>query len=147
MRLTPPIVAQAALVLGLTFSAGAYAQGGSGAPDTRQVKVEQRIRDIYATLHITKAQDAEWNAFAQVMLDNAQTMENVVQQNRGDRSKLSAPQIMDNYAAISAQHAENVMRLSAALGVLYAGLSPDQKQMADELFRNYQPKSANGSGR
>ena len=146
MRLTS-FVAQAALILGLTFSAGAHAQGATAAPDARQIKVEQRIRDMYATLHITKAQDAEWNAFAQVMLDNAQAMESTLQQKGGDRSKLSAPQIMDNYAAISMQHAQNVARLSAALEVLYAGLSTDQKQMADELFRNYRPKSANGSGR
>jgi hypothetical protein len=88
MRLTA-IVAQAALVLGLTFSAGAHAEGVAATPDARQVKVEQRIRDMYATLHITKAQDAEWNAFAQVMLDNAQAMEITVQQKGGDRSKLS----------------------------------------------------------
>jgi phage host-nuclease inhibitor protein Gam len=53
---------------------------------------------------------------------------------------------MDNYAAISVQHAQNVARLSAALEVLYAGLSPDQKRAADELFQNYRAKSANGSG-
>ncbi|WP_298422423.1 Spy/CpxP family protein refolding chaperone [Rhodoblastus sp.] len=147
MRLTPSIVAQAALVLGLTFSAGAQAQDAAAAPDARQTKVEQRIRDMYATLHITKAQDPEWNAFAQVMLDNAQAMESAVQRKSGDRSKLSAPQIMENYAEISAQHSQNVEKLSAALEVLYAGLSPDQQRTADELFRNYQPKPANGSGR
>jgi hypothetical protein len=68
---------------------------------------------MYATLHITKAQDAEWNAFAKLMLDNAHALENVLQ--------------------------------PAALEVLYAGLSPDQKRMADEWFRNDRPKSANGS--
>jgi hypothetical protein len=146
MRLMSSVVAQVALVLGMTFSPAAHAQGTPAVQESRQVKVEQRIRDMYATLHITNAQDAEWNAFAQVMLDNAQAMDTAVQQKSGDRSKLSAPEILNSYAAISTQHAQNVERLSAALEVLYAGLSPEQKRMADELFRNYQPKTANGSG-
>ena len=134
MRLTS-FVAQAALILGLTFSAGAHAQGATAAPDARQIKVEQRIRDMYATLHITKAQDAEWNAFAQVMLDNAQAMDAAVKQYGGDRDKLSAPEVIDNYAKIAAQHAQNVARLAAAVGMLYADLSPEQKTFADTMFR------------
>ena len=140
MRSTFPFIAPVALALTLVCSSGVYAQ--SAAPDDHQAKVEHRIRDIYATLHITKAQDAEWNAFAQVMLDNAQAMEMAVQQHGGDRGKLSAPQILDNYAAISAQHAQNVERLSAALGVLYASLSPEQQRAADEMFRKPARKTA-----
>ena len=134
-------LAPAALALALVFSLGAHAQT-TAAANSRQAKVEQRIRDIYATLHISKAQDAVWNAFAQVMLDNAQAIEATMQQNGGDRSKLSAPQILDSYAAISAQHAQNAERLSAALEVLYASLSPEQKKAADEMFRNSTKKRA-----
>ncbi len=137
MRIKPSFFMAAALVLGLTHAPGA--QAASGAPADRQTKVEARIRDMYATLHITKAQDDEWNAFAQVMLDNAQAMDAAVKQYGGDRDKLSAPQIIDNYAAISAQHARNVSRVSAALEMLYADLSPDQKKLADEMFRKRPP--------
>jgi periplasmic protein CpxP/Spy len=141
MRFTISHVAPAALALILTFSLGAHAQT-TAAANSHQAKVEERIRDMYATLRISKAQDTAWNAFAQVMLDNAQAMEATLQQNGGDRSKLVAPQILDNYAAISAQHAQNAERLSAAFGVLYAGLSPEQKQAADEMFRNRSEKKA-----
>ncbi len=133
MRSTISHIAPAALALTLVFSPGAHAQ--TAAANSRQAKVEERIRDMYATLHISKAQDAAWSAFAQVMLDNAQAMEATIQQNGGDRSKLSAPQILGNYAAISAQHAQNAEKLSAAFEVLYASLSPEQKQAADEMFR------------
>lgn len=134
-------IAPAALALTLVFLPGAHAQT-TAAANSRQAKVEQRIRDMYATLRISKAQDAAWNVFAQVMLDNAQAMEATVQQNGGDRSKLSAPQILDNYATISAQHAQNVEKLSAAFNVLYATLSPEQKHAADEMFRNSAQKRA-----
>jgi hypothetical protein len=145
MRLKPYFFAPAALALGLACSAGALAKDAAPAPDKRQAQVESRIRDMYATLHITQAQDAEWNAFAQVMLDNAQAMDAAVKQNGGDRNKLSAPEILDNYAAIAERHAENVARLSAALQMLYADLSPQQKQVADEMFRHGPPKKTSAA--
>lgn len=134
-------IAPAALALALIFSLGAHSQT-TAAADDRQARVEKRIRDMYATLHISKAQDAAWNAFAQVMLDNAQAMDATIQQNGGDRSKLNAPQILANYAAISVQHAQNVEKLSAAFEVLYGGLSAEQKQAADEMFRKSAEKRA-----
>jgi hypothetical protein len=145
MRLKTYFLAPAAFALGVACSAGAFANEASAAPDKRQAQVESRIRDMYATLHITQAQDAEWNAFAQVMLDNAQAMDAAVKQNGGDREKLSAPEILNDYAAIAERHAENVARLSAALEMLYADLSPQQKQVADEMFRRGPPKKASAT--
>lgn len=134
MRLKSIVLACAALALTFVSSSAAYGQSGA-VPSHRQAQVEGRIRDMYATLHITKAQDAAWDAFAQVMLDNAQAMDAAVKQYGTDRAKLNAVQILDNYAAISEQHARNVERLSAALEVLYASLSPEQRQTADAMFR------------
>lgn len=127
-------IAPAALALTLAWSTAVQAQTAP-AQDKRQAKVEQRIRDMYATLHIKPAQDAEWNAYAQVMLDNAQAMEAVARPASGDRAQMNAAQILNNYAAVSAQHAQNVERLSAAFDVLYATLSADQRRAADEMFR------------
>lgn len=120
--------------LGLALVCSTNVQAQAAAPDVHQARVEQRIRDMYATLHITQAQEAEWNAFAQVMLDNAQKMDMTLKQYGTDRRKLSAPQILSNYAAISAAHAQNVERLSSALGVLYANLSLEQQRIADSIF-------------
>jgi len=132
MRIKSSLFMVAALALGMSAS---VAWAAADAPAGRQAKVEARISDMYATLHITKAQDAEWNAFAQVMLDNAQAMETAVKQYGGDRDKLSAPEIIGDYAEIAAQHAQNVARLAAAVSMLYADLSPEQKKLADEMFR------------
>lgn len=134
-------------VIALAVICSPLAQAQSGVPNVQRAKVEQRIRDMYATLHITKAQDSQWNAFAQIMLDNAQAMAMSVQQYGGDRRKLSATQILDNYAAISSQHAQNVERLSAALNVLYAGLSPEQKRAADQMFQKSSLKRADENKR
>jgi outer membrane receptor for monomeric catechols len=128
-------LAPAALALALACSTAVQAQTAAATQDSRHAKVEQRIRDMYTTIHIQPAQDAQWNAYAQVMLDNAQAMDAVTRQSGGDRGAHNAAEILDNYAAISAQHAQNVERLSAAFDVLYASLSAEQKRAADEMFR------------
>ncbi len=139
MRIKSSLFVAATLALGLTQATGAFAQAASTTPADRQARVEERIRDMYATLHVTEAQDAEWNAFAQVMLDNAQAIDAALKQYGGDRDKLSAPEILENYAALSARHAQNAARMSSALSMLYANFTPDQKKLADEMFRKRPP--------
>ncbi len=109
----------------------------SAAPaSARKAQVEQRIADMHATLHITAAEDPAFNAFAQVMLDNAQAMDAIANKNESDLSMRTAVQSMQQYATVTEQHAQNVQKLSAAFGTLYATLSPAQQKMADEMFRN-----------
>ena len=139
MRSMITFVAPAALALALILAPGARAQTGT---TSHQARVEERIKDMYATLHITKMQDPEWNAFAQVMMDNASAMDAALQQYKGDPATETANVIMDNYAGIAAQHAQNVERVAAAFDVLYASLSPEQKQAADAMFRTRAEKKA-----
>jgi hypothetical protein len=108
----------------------------ASASSSRQEKVEQRIADMHATLHITAAEDPAFNTFAQVMLDNAQAMDALVNKNENDLSMRTAVQTLQQYAAVTEQHAQNVQKLSAAFGTMYATLSPDQQKIADEMFRN-----------
>lgn len=102
---------------------------------SHRAKVEQRIADMHATLHITQAQEPQWDSFSQVMLDNAQAMEALLDKKAGASSMLTATEIMQSYAAIAQQHAQNVEKLSAAFDTLYAGLTVDQQKAADEMFR------------
>lgn len=127
-----PFVLAAALLLPPAVQAQTATQ--ANASQSREERVEQRIADMHATLHITPAQDALWNSFAQVMLDNAQAMDSLLKM-EPDPAGRSAEQILDSYAAITAQHAENVKKLSAAFHTLYAQLSAEQKTAADEMFR------------
>jgi len=106
------------------------------AASSRKAQVEQRIADMHATLHITPAEDPAFNTFAQVMLDNAQAMDAISNANENDLSMRTAVQALQQYAAVTQQHAQNVQKLSAAFGTMYATLSPAQQKMADEMFRN-----------
>jgi len=103
--------------------------------DSREAKVEQRIADMHATLKITPTQETQFNAFAQVMLDNAQTMDALAGKDSAGRENQTADQMLKGYADITEQHAQNVQKLSTAFNPLYAALTPEQKKMADDMFR------------
>ena len=104
-----------------------------GKVNPMQAKVEQRIADMYATLHITSAQDPQWNAFAQVMLDNAQAMDTELHKNAA-AGKLNAQQQLHAYAEVTQLHADNVQKLAAAFDTLYPSLTPAQQTAADQMF-------------
>jgi periplasmic protein CpxP/Spy len=118
-----------------TTPAPAPTAAAGSAGESRQAMVEQRIADLHATLNITKAQEAEFDKFAQVMLDNAQAMDMLTSKAGADRDSQSAVQVLGTYAEVSQLHAQNVKKLSVAFRPLYASLSPDQKKTADEMFR------------
>ncbi len=115
-----------------TPAAAAPAAELTGNPRER---VEQRIADMHATLHITDAQEAEWDRFSQVMLDNAQAMVAMHTQQAATSGTATAEQIMQTYSDAAKQHAVNVEKLTTAFHPLYAALSAEQKLAADDMFR------------
>jgi hypothetical protein len=142
-HITAAILA-AALALPLAAWAGSDAAPApastSAAPaepaaGNHRENVEQRIADMHAILHITQAQEPQWDSFSQVMLDNAQAMEAVLGKNGGTAATRTAKEIMQSYAEIAGLHAQNVQKLSTAFDTLYAGLTADQQKSADEMFR------------
>jgi protein CpxP len=142
MRLmTKSYITPALLALALSLPAAAWAQTTTAPATTQpaasiQQKVEQRIADMHATLNITPAQETQWDAFAQVMLDNAQAMQALESKSAGNMATASAVELLQSYSEIAQQHAQNVQKLSTAFGTLYASLTAEQKKSADEMFRS-----------
>jgi LTXXQ motif family protein len=137
MRLnTTSRITAACLAMALALPVAAWAQTAAPpAPGSQRENVEQRIADMHATLHITQAQEAQFNQFGQIMLDNAQAMEALMGKNAAAVPTQNAIAIMDGYSAVAQQHARDVQMLSAAFGKLYASLTPVQQKAADEMFR------------
>jgi periplasmic protein CpxP/Spy len=117
-----------------TVAPAAGAPAPQAAP-SRQDMVEQRIADIHATLHVTPAQEAKFERFAQVMRDNAQAMDANVGRRASKAATETAVENLQNYAQFAEEHAQDVRKLSAAFKTFYAGLAPAQKMAADEMFR------------
>ena len=106
------------------------------AAQTKPDRVEQRIADLHARLHITPDQQALWEPFAQVMRDNAQHMRQAADDRANKLKTMNASDNMLSYAKLAMQHAQDVQNLATAFQTLYAALSPDQQKTADVMFRD-----------
>ena len=112
----------------------AMPQAAAGRHETR---VEERIADLHARLHITPAQETQWNQFAQVMRDNARNMDQTFEQRAQRFGQMTAVDNMQSYAQLAEAHAQDVQKLVPAFQAVYDSMSADQKRTADQLFRNY----------
>jgi len=139
--ITTSHVTSALLAIALSLPVAAWAQtitvaATTQAAGSQRENVEQRIADMHATLQITAAQETQFNEFAQVMLDNAQAMQALLGKTTGSATTQSAVEILQGYLAVAQRHAQDVQKLSAAFGTLYASLTPEQQKAADEMFRS-----------
>jgi protein CpxP len=107
-----------------------------------QAATEQRISGMQSQLAITPAQMPQWNAFAQVMRENAQTTDTLFRQRAASAQGMNAAANMVSYAQISRAYADGTEKLAAAFQGFYGVLSDQQKLAADTLFRQQSGQSA-----
>lgn len=98
--------------------------------------VERRIADLHAQLKITDQQAKQWDDFAQTMRDNARKADQAFRERAQKLSTMKAPDAMKSYADITETHAENMKKLASSFSDLYDVMSPEQKQIADAMYRN-----------
>jgi periplasmic protein CpxP/Spy len=149
-----PVALSLALLAGTAMaqsSAPASASSSSAAPaakkshmQKRMDEVEQQISDYHDALGITDAESSQWDAYAQVMRDNAQRMGEALKDRHQKMETMNADDSMKSYANIAQINADNMQKLSSAFSTLYGVLSPEQKQTADELFKNRPPRERAG---
>lgn len=110
--------------------------------DTMASLVERRIADLHSKLHITQDQSQQWDQFAQQMRDNARNIDQAYEQRAQKIGSMSAVDNMQSFADIEQQRSQDMQKLVPAFQTLYASLSDQQKQTADQLFRNYSAQAA-----
>jgi hypothetical protein len=121
--------------MGKSGAATAPASAAAKSDESVQQRLEQRIADMHETLHVTGAQDAQFEKFAQVMRDNAEQMQATLAARNARIATETAVESLQAYAQLAEQHAKDVERLSAAFQTFYDALTPAQKKDADEMFR------------
>jgi len=100
--------------------------------------VEHRIAVLRADLQITPAQEADWNAVAQVMRENAATMEKLITAKRAQmKESMTALQDLDTYQDFAQARVDGLNRLVPAFTKLYDSMSDTQKKNADAVFNNF----------
>jgi periplasmic protein CpxP/Spy len=95
--------------------------------------VEGRIAFLKAQLKITPAQEAQWQQVEAAMRENAKTLDQTITTARQNRSNMNAVQRLESREQFAKVRVDNDARLVAAFKPLYASLSPEQQQMANQL--------------
>jgi len=128
---------------------GAFAQAASPAsapaaastsatPAARhEARIEQRITYLHQQLKITPAQETQWNAFADAMREDGETMGKLYEQRMKGLESETALDNMREYAQLTQAHADGAKKLASAFEPLYSSFSPQQKQLADSTFREH----------
>jgi len=97
--------------------------------------VEARFKELHNRLHITAAQQSQWDKIVQVMRDNAKAMEDLQKQRGQDVSAMSAVDAVKSYQAVIEAHEAGMAKFVPAFQALYDSMSPAQKKTADAMFR------------
>ena len=114
----------------------------AATPPSPQAAADQRIQVLRTELHIADAQLPQWNAFAQVMRDNATKTDALFRQRASAAANMNALDNMKSYAEISRAYADNTQALATAFEALYGVLTVQQKQTIDTLFRQDATRTA-----
>jgi LTXXQ motif family protein len=141
----------AATIFGAVLFILPSAAMAQAAPATRATpahsRVEARIKSLHASLHITAAEEPQWQAVADAMRDDAKTIGTLIQERAAKAKTMTAVDDLNSYAAIADAHAAGVKKLASAFETLYASLSDAQKKDADAVFRRRpQPARPKKSG-
>jgi hypothetical protein len=114
---------------------------GAGAMRPFQ-RIEGRLAYVRAELRITEAQAPQWNAFADTVRSQAETLRQAhaqAMQARAGGQAASAPELLDRRVALLAARLDAMRVIAAAARPLYDALSDEQKRTADELMTEYMP--------
>jgi hypothetical protein len=107
----------------------------AGATETKGETVEQRITNLHAALKITPNQDAQWNAVANAMRENATSMDKLVAATRATPPQnMSAVDDLKSYQKFAQAHVDGLKNLIASFGTLYDAMPDAQKKLADGVF-------------
>jgi len=119
------LVTTLALAPGIVLAAG---------KDAHEDRAELRIKDMHAKLKIMPAQEDKWAKVAQVMRDDAKTMDTLTQTRADHVKDMTAVDDLKSYSEIADAHAAGIKKLIPVFTTLYASMSDAQKKEADTLF-------------
>ncbi|MEK6593159.1 MAG: Spy/CpxP family protein refolding chaperone [Pseudomonadota bacterium] len=103
-------------------------------------RAEARLAYLKTALKITDAQQAQWNAFADVQRKHARESDQRMQERRAQmeqRAKNARPNAVERMEFRQKMLAVQSQRLGELISAgkpLYAALSPEQQKIADELL-------------
>jgi hypothetical protein len=140
----PMPVLAAGLLLAIATLAAPASAATPGQPQTSahvmtvaaHTSVDTRINSLHARLQITTQQEPLWQPVAQVMRDNASTMDSLRQSRTTNANSMNAIDDLKSYGQVIDAHADGIKKLTSAFEALYNSMSDTQKHNADLIFRS-----------
>jgi hypothetical protein len=99
--------------------------------------IEGQIAFLKAELAITDAQAPQWNAFAEVLRDQAAQVRQTAAQTTPAAGVVSAPEQMERRIAMLTTRTEAMRAMVAVTKPLYEVLTDDQKKTGDALIAEH----------
>ena len=118
---------------------------GDSRGRSHEDRVETRIKELHRKLKITAAQESQWNAFAQVMRENAQAVDVVLKERAENLHAMNAVEDLRSYEKLADAHADGLKKLVPAFETLYNTMSDDQKKTADAVFAKHEKRPRHAS--
>ena len=128
-----------------TLEAAPASSHSTATPRSQEDRVETRIKELHQKLKITAAQESQWNGFAEVMRDNAQTVDAVLKERSENIHSMSAVDDLRSYQKLADAHADGLKKLVPAFEALYNTMSQDQKKTADAVFAEHEKRPQHAS--
>lgn len=116
-------------------TAPAQANPEEGAAQAPLDPIQARIKYLHDRLRITPAQEPLWAHVAQAMRDNAAAVAPLIKERLQSAQKGSAVDNLSAYEKLGEAQLNGLKKFIVAFKTLYAGLSADQKKVADAVFR------------
>ena len=113
--------------------------GHGRGPQAMFGNVADNLAALKEQLGITTKQDDAWQAFAKSAKQQSESRQAWFAKMQAARSAGSAPEFMAQQAEFMKQREAETAAGAAALKDLYAALTPEQKQLADQSFGGYGP--------
>jgi hypothetical protein len=99
-------------------------------------QVEQHIKRVHDELQITPSQGTQWEAFAQVMRNNARHMDGLYKGRAQVAATMNAVDSLKSYEQMAEAHLQDLQKLEPAFEALYNVMDDRQKRAADHMFQN-----------
>jgi len=110
--------------------------GEEEVPGTQPAdRVAGRIKYLHDRLRITPAQEPAWGKVAEVMRENARNQAPLIKERLRTAQSGNATDNLGAYEKLGEGQLDGLKRFVAAFQALYGGLSPEQKKIADSIFR------------
>jgi Spy/CpxP family protein refolding chaperone len=141
------MIAAAVTILPLnTMAQTPAAISDNALPKDAATKLEQHNKQLHDQLGITAEQQPQWDRFTGVMRSNALDMRRALMDRGAKLDTMNAADNMQSFADMAKIHAANMEKAATAFQALYATLTPEQKSVADRVFRNRAEKPAAKKG-